>query len=81
MATTVRVAAQQRLPVDEQLTRYLRKARENIFDQGNTPVSVRILAQDLHLSQQAVYRACRDLARRGIIEEINASGPYPYYRL
>jgi len=59
---------------------YLRKARENPFGQGNTPASVRIIAQDLGLSKEAAYHICADLADRHLLQEIRAGGQYPYYR-
>lgn len=60
---------------------YLRKARETLFGQGNTPVSVRIIAQDLNLDQDVVYRICTSLAQRDLLQEIRAGGQYPYYRI
>lgn len=61
--------------------RYLKSARDSIFSTDNTPVSVRIIAQDLHLSQEEVHRLCRGLAARNILQEIQAGGPYPFYRM
>lgn len=63
------------------IVRYLEKARDNIFSTDNTPVSVRIIAQDVNLSQDAVYRLCQSLAARDMLQEIDAGGPYPFYRM
>jgi len=68
-------------PIADRIMVYLRKAKENLFGQGNTPVSVRIIAQDLNLSQDVVYHMCTSLARRDLLQEIRAGGRYPYYRI
>jgi hypothetical protein len=60
---------------------YLNQARNSPFSQGNTPVSVRILAQDLSMSQEHVHGLCKKLARSGKLDEIEASGKFPFYRL
>lgn len=75
MAVTETVSEMEKKVLD-----YLEKCRKNPLNNHNTPVSVRILSQDLEISKEDIFRTCEKLVQKARIQKIDAAGQYPYYR-
>jgi|GEM_PF-5616080 len=61
---------------------YLKNSANNIFNQENTPVSVRIIAQDLNITESDTAALCHKLYETiPLVEEHRIGGKYPFYRI
>jgi hypothetical protein len=89
MARTVRedlhLHAQQVLPVSLEpsalVLDYLKVSARNVFNRENTPVHVRLMAQDLRLTQQEVLRACAALVYANKIEAERRDAQNQFFRV
>ena len=66
-------------PSERRVIAYFREASKNMFSQGDIPISVRILSQDLGMRPERINALCRALTDRGHLRSVEAGGQYPFY--
>jgi len=67
--------------VSANIMRYLKQSKENIFNTENTPVSLRILSQDLHEDINLIRKVSGKLALENKIQAISFGSNNLFYRL
>jgi hypothetical protein len=67
--------------IENKILKYLENTYNNVFNTENTPVSVRIISQDLEIDVAEVRRICHQLAEIKKIQEISIGTYYKYYRV
>jgi hypothetical protein len=66
--------------ISRRIINYLKESSENIFNTDNTPVSIRILSEDLNENSNIIRKVCGDLAKQGLLQEISIGRDKKFYR-
>lgn len=69
----------------EDVYQYLKDAKEELFNPDNTPVSIRILSQDLGTDENRIKKICKklvdDTSRKPRVEPVKAGRSFVFYRI